>query len=259
MTALLLAVSMLTRVPVRVTNVDRRSAGRAMVLAPAVGAAIGAGAAAVDVAVRWCDRGATVLGAVLAVATLVVVSGALHLDGLADTADALGVRGDGVAAQSAASSPGVGAFAVVAVALSLLLDVAAIAAAGGRAVTALVVGAAAGRLTATLACVSTRAARPDGSGAWVAETVSRIGAATAALFVAALAIVVGGLDATPRWRASLLAVAATVVAVAVGAVVRRVGVRRFGGLTGDVLGATIVCASTAAYVVVALTPRLVSS
>jgi len=186
----------------------------------------------------------------------VAVTGALHLDGLADTADALGVRGDEATARAAAKDPAVGAFGVTAIAASLLVDVAAVATAGTRATTALVVGASAGRLAATWACHIAPPATSEGLGAWVARTVSTWQVITATLTVVAIAAVVGGLDASRHVVAGGVAVGAAAVGLVVGVAVQRIGSGRFGGLTGDVLGAAITCAATATYIVVALTGSL---
>jgi len=257
LSALVLAVSVLTRLPVRPARVDRATAGSAMTWAPVVGAAIGGVGAGVFALVRWAVGGdATLLPAALAIVAVVAVTGALHLDGLADTADALGVRGDEATARAAAKDPAVGAFGVTAIAASLLVDVAAVATAGTRATTALVVGASAGRLAATWACHIAPPATSEGLGAWVARTVSTWQVITATLTVVAIAAVVGGLDASRHVVAGGIAVGAAAVGLVVGVAVQRIGSGRFGGLTGDVLGAAITCAATATYIVVALTGSL---
>jgi cobalamin synthase len=71
------------------------------------------------------------------------------------------------------------------------------------------------------------------------------------------AATVAGADSGRHVLAAATGVAVVAVAVGAGFVVRRSGTRAFGGLTGDVLGATIACATTTAYVVVALTGSLV--
>jgi adenosylcobinamide-GDP ribazoletransferase len=257
LSGLALAVSVLTRLPVRPRRVDRVTAGAAMTWAPVVGAAIGGVGAGVFALVRWAiGDGATLLPAALAVVAVVAVTGALHLDGLADTADSLGVRGDHTAARAAAKDPAVGAFGVTAIAATLLVDVAAVATAGTRATTALVVGASAGRLAATWACHTAPAATADGLGAWVARTVSRRQAVAATVAVAVVAAVVGGLDASRHVVAGGVALGAAAVGLGVGLGVQRVGRARFGGLTGDALGAAISCGATAAYIVVAMTGSL---
>jgi len=251
-----LALSLLTRLPVRSTSHDAVTVGRAMTMAPLVGLALGGLCAAIAAGVAWCVPGSVVLPAVIAVVALAGLTGALHLDGLADTADALGVRGDAAAARAAAKAPPVGVFGVVAVVSLVLIDVAAIATSVryGRASSALVIGCGIGRLAATWSCRATAAATDIGLGAWVARTVSTAQAVVATVVVVMVGAAVSALDIGPL--AALLPLAAGLPALVVGAMVRRTGCGRFGGLTGDVLGATISCASTTAYVVVALTVRV---
>ena len=231
-----------------------------MAWAPIVGLAIAGVADGVLVLARAAAGGETsLLPAALAVASIVAITGALHLDGLADTADALGVRGGAARAREAAKQPATGAFGVSAIAVVLLLDVAAIAtsAGQGRSTTALVVGCAGGRLASTWACRREPSATETGLGAWVAETVGTGAAIAATAVTVVICGTVAAIDQPHRVAATLAGVAALVAALLVGAFVRRLGCRAFGGLTGDVLGATISCGATAAYLMVALTGSLV--
>ena len=259
--ALRLSVSLLTRLPARAPDSpDRALVGAAMAWAPIVGLAIGGIASAVLVLARAAAGGNTsLLPAALAVASIVLMTGALHLDGLADTADALGVRGGAARAREVAKQPATGAFGVSAVAVVLLLDVAAVATAAGqgRSATALVVGCAGGRLAATWACRREVAATDTGLGAWVARTVHTGAAVAATAATVVVCGVVSAAESSPRVAATLTGLAALAAALLVGALVRRIGCRAFGGLTGDVLGATISCGATAAYLVVTLTGSLV--
>src|SRR5205807_1501428 len=139
-----LSVSVLTRLPMRPpVNPAKAVVGAAMAWAPIVGLALGGLASGVLVLTSAAvGQGATLLPAALAVTSLVLMTGALHLDGLADSADALGVRGGPARAREVAKQPATGAFGVSAIAVILLLDVVAVATAAGqgRGVTALVVG-----------------------------------------------------------------------------------------------------------------------
>ena len=259
-----LAKSVLTRIPCRPARTDPDTVGWAMTWAPLVGALVGAIASGVFTLVRLpLEYGASrLLPAVLAIAATAVVTGGLHLDGLADSADALGVRGDEDAVRAAMKTPGVGAFGVAAVLFVVVADVAAINLAGGYrlAVTGLFTGCVAGRLAVTWSCrPSVRAASDTGLGAWVAGTVPGRRAALATAYAVA---VVGGWAALWRRDDPLPAVALACGALVAGAIVgeatRRFVVRRTGGLTGDVLGAVVECGALAAYVAVALGARAVS-
>jgi adenosylcobinamide-GDP ribazoletransferase len=240
-----LALTTFSVAPVRVGRVDRRTAAVAMALAPLVGAALGAVAAGVGLGLRWLAAPA-LLAAVGAVGVLALLTRGLHLDGLADSADALGAYGDRERALAVMKAPDVGAFGVATLILVLLAQVAAVAALLDRArpaaLVAVVVAVAAGRLAVPWACRhGVPAARPTGLGALVAGTVPRwaVGVATLAVGGAAVAAVPGR-----PWQGPL-----TVLAVVAGTLVLiRHAVRRFGGVTGDVLGAVVELASTLALV-----------
>ncbi|HEX5740421.1 MAG TPA: adenosylcobinamide-GDP ribazoletransferase [Pilimelia sp.] len=236
-----LACATFTVAPVRAARVDRGTAGVAMTVAPVVGALLGAvlGATLLVAARAW--HAPLVAGAVTAALGVLLTRG-LHLDGLADTVDALGSYRRGAAGLAVMRQADIGPFGVAAVALVLLTQAAALAATAGRPAGAVLAGVAAvyaaGRLAATWACRrGVPAARPDGLGALVAGTVSRPAAALATLPVLAVA----GAAVPGRWWQGPLAVLAALTATGL---LRRHAVRRFGGITGDVLGAAVECAAT---------------
>ncbi len=243
-----LAVSTLTVWPAGQSGrVDRSSAAWAMSLAPAVGAALGGIAAAITFGV--CRAGApSLLAAVLAVVGVVLATRALHLDGLADTADALGSYASADRALAIMRSPEVGPFGVAALVLVLGVDVAAIAALGGRGEWwAVLVGVTAGRAGIALACRrGVPAARPDGLGALVAGTVAPAVAAGWVVLLGAAGY--AAVDAR-RWEGPVAVLVGAAVAVLLAAHARR----RLGGITGDVLGAVCELSTAATLVVLALT------
>ncbi len=252
-----LAVGTLTRLPVRPPRtVDRRTAGGAMLLAPLVGASVGLGVgAAVQVLADRSGVGPLLAGT-LAIAALAYLTRAIHLDGLADTADALGSGRPAPLALAIARRSDVGPFGVVAIVVVLLTQAVGVsdAVGAGRAAYVLAVALGAGRLTLALACRrSVPAARADGLGAAVAGSVSPAAFAAVTLGWTALATGTGVLLAAAtgagpgRW--AVATIAATLTALAVGALVVRIAVRRLGGITGDVLGATTELAATAALVI----------
>ncbi|MFI6319443.1 adenosylcobinamide-GDP ribazoletransferase [Nonomuraea sp. NPDC050556] len=229
------AVGTLSVFPVRVTRVDREVAGRAMVLAPVVGLALGLVAALPLLA----DRG--LLGAALAVGLLAALTRGLHLDGLADLADGLGSGKPAAQALDIMKKSDIGPFGVVALVCTLLIQVAAVAQAGP---VALVVACVTGRLALTWACrFGVPAARPGGLGAMVAGTVRPALAWTATIVVMAAAALAGWTFVLP------LAVAAGLGAALL---LLRHATRRLGGVTGDVLGALVETATATALVVTAL-------
>ncbi|MFB9359025.1 adenosylcobinamide-GDP ribazoletransferase [Actinoplanes nipponensis] len=225
-----LALTTLTVLPVRTGIVDRRSAAVAMSAAPLIGALLGGVLAAVFV----------VLGQNLVAATVTVAAGALltrglHLDGLADTVDALGSYRAGPAALEIMKKPDIGPFGVAAIALTLLIQAATLTEAGPWAIVA---AWAAGRLAVTVACRrGVPAARPGGLGALVAATVPVPLVLAAAALVAA-----GAVWAVPGrpWQGPAAVAGALLVLV----LLLRHAVRRFGGITGDVLGAAVELTTT---------------
>ena len=233
-----LAFTTLTVLPVRGGRVDRRAAAVAMSVAPAVGALLGM----VLAAILWLLREAHAPGLVAAgvtVAAGALLTRGLHLDGLADTADALGSYRRGDAALEIMKKSDIGPFGVAAVVLTTLIQAGALDAVRPSAVVA---AWATGRLAITVACRSgVPAARPEGLGALVAGTVPAPAAGAIAVLVA-----VAAAAATPdrAWQGPL-AVAASLAAVLL---LVRHAVRRFGGITGDVLGAAVEVGTTVALV-----------
>jgi adenosylcobinamide-GDP ribazoletransferase len=243
-----LAVTLLTAIPLPGARggaaPSRRAAGAAMAWAPAVGVALGGAAAAVlELAARWGHSG-PLLAAVLAVATLAAGSRALHLDGLADTADGLGSRRPASAALAIMKRSDIGPFGVVTLVFTLGIQVAALAQAQalGRGAPAVIAAAVAGRLALPWACRrGVPAARGTGLGALVAGTVSP--AIPVVLTVAALAA---------AYPLGIMVAVGVAAGLAVSLALTALAVRRFGGITGDVLGALVEVATAACLLITAL-------
>jgi adenosylcobinamide-GDP ribazoletransferase len=237
-----LALTTLTVLPIRGGRIDRSVAGWAMSLAPLVGALLGV----VLAALLWLLREAgapDLVAAGVTVAAAALLTRGMHLDGLADTTDALGSYREGEAALDIMKKPDIGPFGVAAIALTLLIQAAALMTAGLGAVVA---AYAAGRLAITVTCRrGVPAARPGGLGALVAQTVPVPVTAIGAVVVAAAAAA-----AVPDrpWQGP----AAVAAALAVVVVLVRHAVRRFGGITGDVLGAATEVGTTVALVALVL-------
>jgi adenosylcobinamide-GDP ribazoletransferase len=233
-----LALTTLTVLPVRAGRIDRRTAAVAMSLAPLVGALLGAVLAGVFVLLGQGPVAATVT-----VAAGALLTRGLHLDGLADTVDALGSYRGREQALEIMKKPDIGPFGVAAIALVLLIQAAALTEVGP---VAIVVAWAAGRLGVTVACRrGVGAARPEGLGALVASTVPVPVVAGAAALVAAAAVF--AVPGRP-WQGPAAVAAALLVVV----LLQRHAVRRFGGITGDVLGASVEATTTLALVGLAL-------
>ncbi|MFC1443974.1 adenosylcobinamide-GDP ribazoletransferase [Streptacidiphilus sp. N1-10] len=250
------AFGTLSVLPVRVDRWDRPTAGRAMLWAPLVGVVLGGLAALLGGGLRLLDGG-PLLGAVACVAALAALTRGLHLDGLADVADGLGSNKPAADALRIMKASDIGPFGVVVLVLALFTQVAALAQAfGGSArlgAFGVVLAAATGRASLLRGCLDgTPSARPDGLGATVAGTVlPRSALVTGVLLVAAAAG--GGWAAGGAGTAGLRLAVGALLALACGlgcaALLLAHCVRRFGGITGDVLGAMVETATTAALVV----------
>jgi adenosylcobinamide-GDP ribazoletransferase len=233
----------------------------AMAWAPAVGLLLGLAATAVLLAADHPLGAGPLTGAVLAVASLALLSRGLHLDGLADLADGLGSGRPAPAALEIMRRSDIGPIGTVTLIFILLLQIAALSQAessgDARGPAALIAAVVAGRLAITWACRrGVPAARPDGLGALVAATVRPAVAAAATLItlaaaVAAVVISVEVIGEPLGWTLPLAIVAG--LAAAFG--LERHAVRRLGGITGDVLGALAEVATTVTLVVAAMGPR----
>jgi adenosylcobinamide-GDP ribazoletransferase len=233
-----LAFTTLTVLPIRGGRVDRAAARVAMSVAPAVGALLGLLLGGILWVLREADAPGLVAAGVTVAAAGLLTRG-MHLDGLADTIDALGSYRRGDEALAVMKKADIGPFGVAAIAVTVLIQAGALT---GMPVAGVVVAWAAGRLAIPIACRrGVAAARPQGLGALVAGTVPVPVAAVGAILVAGAAIA-----ATPDrpWQGP----AAVVASGAVVVLLVRHAVRRFGGITGDVLGAAVELATTVALV-----------
>jgi len=226
-----LAITFLTILPLPARD-DRDDGGSAPAFHPLVGALVGAVAGAVYAAAAP-GLGSSV-AAVLAVAALVVVTGGLHQDGLADCADGLGVRGDRERRLLVMRDPAIGTFGTLALVLWTLLITTALAHLPTRGgVAALITAAATARFAALLHARCTRPARSDGLGSGFLPSW--------------ISVAVGGLTAVVVAVACDVAAApfALLVGFLVAAGVTVWSRRTLGGRTGDTLGATIVLTEVA--------------
>jgi adenosylcobinamide-GDP ribazoletransferase len=211
--------------------VDRRIATVAMGLAPVVGAVLGAILAGSGWLLTEFGLAPLPVAAVL-VSMLASLTRGLHLDGLADTVDALGSYRDRSGALDIMKSPEVGPMGAAAIGLILLADTAALSALVTRhGWLAIVVALSAGRLAITFCCRrGVPPARPDGLGAMVAGTVPT----ALALSLAALLLGVASQATDRHWSGALAIAVSLAVVITLLSHVRR----RLGGVTGDVLGAS---------------------
>lgn len=242
MRAFWLALQLLTRLPVpRITEYTAEDRGRSVLYYPVVGLLIGAVLTGVLFLLADADPG---LRAALLLLVWVLLTGALHLDGLADSADAwLGGHGDRAHALEIMKDPRSGPAAIVALVLVLLVKFAALSTLTHAAYwPALMLAPLLGRASLVLLFLATPYVRAEGIGAAHAANLPRGGAVIVLLTVAILVSVFLG-------YAGLWLLATALVTVLL---LRRLMLQRLGGATGDTFGATCEIVEAAVLVVMAL-------
>lgn len=233
------AVGLLTIVPVGRRVLPEGSEGGAALWFPLVGGLVGVVAAAAY------GLGEALLGSMygapFALTISAVLTGGLHHDGLADTADGLGVRGDRARRLHVMRGSGIGAFGALALVAFALLATAALARLSPpEAAGALVAGHALGRWAAVAQLTFVAPAREDGLGA--AFSSDRLAFAVGSALALAITLVAAGI------LAGLAAVAGAAIAAAASALLAH---RLIGGRTGDTLGAAVLVTELVVYSVLA--------
>lgn len=225
---------------------DLSAIGRGVWAFPIVGALLGA----LGGGAYWLARGIglpSLVAAALAIGLLAFATGALHEDGLADTADGFGggrTRDEKLAIMRDSR---IGAYGVLALVIVSLLRVGALAAMDGAAgFAALIAAAALGRGFAALPMSLLPPARADGLGRAAGHAPGFSACLALILAVAAATLAAAGY-ALP-WRAVGFAVAGAFFAVLFVTVLAQ---RHVGGVTGDVLGAAILVGEAAALAALA--------
>lgn len=263
------ALGLFTVIPV--AGGDPTGAGPVLVRwLPAIGALLALPAAGILVSVEagHPDGVRRLLAAALAIAALAALTGGLHLDGLADTADGLGSRRPAAEALAIMRRPDTGPFGAAALLFVIGLQVISLAEQppGWPAGAGLLVAVITGRVGVMLATApGYPPARPDGLGALVAGSTGVRGraAATAGLLLGASAIgAAAGIWAGRAWPwagpaghgllGALLYGGAAAGGLLAGSALCRIARRRIGGLTGDVHGALIESSTAAVLLVLAL-------
>jgi adenosylcobinamide-GDP ribazoletransferase len=181
----------------------------------------------------------------LATAALIVATGALHEDGLADTADGFGGGATRADKLEIMRDSRIGAYGALALALSLILRVGALAAAldGGswRAAAALILIAALSRSGALTPLALLPPARADGAGASAGRLdATALAAAWGSGLIIALTLGLVALGITHALVAALASGAGSLAIVLLAQ-------RQIGGQTGDVAGAAQQCAEIAGW------------
>lgn len=229
------AIQFLTRVPIRLRAAPDQA--RCIPWFPVVGALIGAIVGGVAAgAMEWVPPG---VAASVAVITGLVISGAFHEDGLADTMDALGGTTPAHRREILKDSRH-GSYGVAALCSTIVLRILCLAALGPATAFAGAVAAhTLGRGAAVAVMTTAPAASERGLGSASARALSRGGALAGIGAAVAITVLAVG------WWAGPLVAAAGTGALVVGVL----GVRAFEGVSGDILGGVEQVAECAVLVV----------
>lgn len=242
MQAFWIALQFLSSLPVRLAGMPAPAQmGRSLLFYPLVGLLFGGLLLGLSVLLAGSPP---MLQAALLLSAWVWLSGALHLDGLADSADAwLGGFGDRERTLTIMKDPRSGPIAVVTLVLVLLLKFCALLALlqSGQTL-GLLLAPVLGRAAMLGLFLGTPYVRAGGLGQALAQHLPR-GAAKVVLALTAL-----GCLALAGWS-GLLAVG---VALVVFALLRQVMLKRLGGTTGDTAGALLELLELAVVVSLAL-------
>jgi|FEC22Drversion2_1045045.scaffolds.fasta_scaffold00023_170 adenosylcobinamide-GDP ribazoletransferase len=231
------AIGLLTRLPIGTGNAAGLDPARATWAYPLAGIIVGMVGGAVYGLSWWIGLPALVAAA-LAFGTMLLATGGLHEDGLADTADGFGGGADRDRKLAIMRDSRIGSFGVLALIVAFAIrfgavtDLATPLSVGA----ALIASAALSRAAMVTLMWRLPNARPGGLSARVGTPPDR--AACEALALGALA----ALLLLPAWTAVAAVLAAALAAAAVAMLARR----QIGGQTGDVLGAAGIAAECAA-------------
>jgi len=225
------AIAFSTRLPLpfpRAAPLGGIAIGQAAWALPLAGVLVGVIGAAVYALAHHLGVPAWPAAALTLAATL-AVTGCLHEDGLADTADGFGGGATREQKLDIMREPRIGAYGVCALVLSILIRAAALAsfASTGPVFAALIAAHGGARATMPLLMFFVAPARSDGL-SYAAGRPPPPSAAAAA--VLGLIILIGGLG-------FLSAMEAVILLAILVALIARLSTRQIGGQTGDVLGA----------------------
>ncbi len=239
---LFVALQLLTRLPTpHLHDITAQETGRSVLFYPAAGLIIGGLLVLLD---QLLLNGSPTLTAALLLAAWVLLNGALHLDGLGDSADAwLGGHGNRERTLEIMKDPRSGPAAVVCIALVLLVKFAAL-----QEITAashwpaLLLIPILGRTLLVLLFLTTPYVRPGGMGEMLAQHLPR-------RWAWGVVILIGGVMLA---TADIALIGSLAAGLAIFAGLRRLMLQRIGGTTGDTAGAVVELSEAGMLVAIAL-------
>ncbi len=222
----LLAVQFLTRIPVPLTlEVNKRQAGQSVLFYPLAGLLIGLVLTGLGLVLHNAPAS---LASAIILAAWIFLSGGLHLDGLADCADAwVGGTGNREKTLAIMKDPAAGAVAVIVLIVVLLLKWTAMAILlSQQQLLALLLIPVLGRGAILCLMLTTPYVRKNGPGEQLIQYLPR----NAAWAILAVITIISGL---------LLGLAPLFFALLTLILIRHTAISRLGGMTGDVYGASV--------------------
>lgn len=228
MSDLAIALVFFTRLPLPPFDIPGRKLGDAIWAAPIAGVVVAlAGGLVYTIAHAFgINEG---VAAALALATTMIVTGCLHEDGLADTADAFGGGRTIERKLEIMRDSRIGTYGTAALALSILLRWTSLASlpGGASAICALIAAHAASRGILAIMIQRTPQARESGLGASVGPVSDMV--VVVALVIGALPLLLLGMSQ---------AIVLILLIAGLAWWLRRLFINQIGGVTGDTLGAT---------------------
>jgi adenosylcobinamide-GDP ribazoletransferase len=236
----LVALQFLTRLPVRLPVIpDARTVGHSLTYYPFVGLMLGLMLAALH---TLLSDHAAMLRAALVLTAWVALTGALHLDGLADSADAwVGSHGDRARTLALMKDPHCGPAAVVTLVLTLLVKFASLSSLAADDFLSLLLIPMFARSAIVLLFATTPYVRQGGLGTALAANQSHQLNITLVGLLFAVTLLIA-----PERLWLLLALGIFFL------ILRGAMMRRLGGTTGDTVGALVEITETAMLVTAAL-------
>jgi adenosylcobinamide-GDP ribazoletransferase len=227
----LIALQFLTRFPLRLAAPAPEEIGRSVPYYPLAGMLLGLIFAVLAAAIAL--RAPPMLAAALILSFWITVTGGLHLDGLADSADAWACGGDRDRMLTVMKDPHCGPAAISALAAVLIVKFAALTALiATRDWMAIMFAPALARTSPLTVFLTTPYVRQGGLGADMANHLPRTVSAAVAALTLLLAIAAGCTVMWLAWAAALY-------------LLRHMMIRHIGGATGDTIGASVVLTEAA--------------
>lgn len=238
----LVALQFLTQFPVRFNSeLDEQLIGRSILFYPVIGFLIGL----VLAALSWLlNDTQPLVAAVLLLICWVFITGGLHLDGLADSADAwIGGMGEKERTLTIMKDPNCGPAGVIAIVLLLLLKLVTLYTllmVGSWAI--LILAATLGRTILPLLFLTTPYVRPNGLGSLLAAQMPQ--RPTIAIIVLTTVLIPLVLGINSLWILFVI--------VGIFLMFRHLMLRRIGGTTGDTAGALVEITETSVLLIAVL-------